>query len=223
MLLSTVLFSQEEHELKTKKGLQISIYGGYSYRTTEIDDNMPSWQVDYIKGLKSGFHIGTDLTYYFYETTGAGLKFNMSKASNHLNNVTVTDDIGDSYTGAIEDNTTIIFIGPAYTTRYFVGDRGNAFIANIALGYLSYSNDVLVPNMQYKITGETFGSAMDLGYEYILKDNLAINIQLSAVGGVLKKQVYKLSDGRTYTDELEKGNYIGLHRIDLSIGFVYNL
>ena len=54
---------------------RIAINGGYSYQTARVAENVPSDFKDYVKELKSGYHFGCDLIYYFSEPLGFGFKY----------------------------------------------------------------------------------------------------------------------------------------------------
>lgn len=215
--------SYKKNTQRKGKSFQILINGGYSYRTAKIDKRADELEKDYIKGLKSGYHFGADFTYYFAETYGIGLKFNQSKASNRLNNLIFTDDSENSINGVLEDNISILFIGPFYTTRYFIGKNNNALYANLALGYIGYSNNATYIDQKFELTGRTFGSALDFGFDLTIAKNLGLDLRLSMVGGVLKGYERKNSNGSSVTISLEKENYESLHRIDVSLGLRYTL
>ena len=60
---------------------RLAVNGGYSYQTAKVAENVPSDFKDYIKELKSGYHFGGDLTYYFTEPLGFGIKYYLFKSS----------------------------------------------------------------------------------------------------------------------------------------------
>ena len=63
---------------------RIAINGGYSYQTAKVAESVPSDFKDYIRELKSGYHFGGDLTYYFTEPLGFGVKYYLFKSSNSI-------------------------------------------------------------------------------------------------------------------------------------------
>lgn len=220
---SEVPASYQQKTLRRGKGFQLAITGGYSYRLARVPDNIDALLKDYIKGLKSGFHFGADATYFFNDVYGAGLKFNQAKFSNRLSNVTITNyDTGESATGVMEDLISLTFIGPSYTNRYLVGERGSAFITNISFGYLGYVNEARTPFGAVDITSQTFGVAMDVDYDISIATNLALRLQLSYLAGSLITVKYNYGS-HTETITLNKDNLEGVHRIDLSIGLRYQL
>jgi hypothetical protein len=199
---------------------RIAINGGYSYQTAKIAESVPSDFKNYIKELKSGYHFGGDLTYYFSEPLGFGFKYYLFKSSNSLDNIYIEDVDGNRTYGKMSDDLTISFIGPTFSTRLLNHDKSNAFLMNISLGYMGYSNDkVIIDN--YKMTGSTMGLSFDIGYDIGLSENLSLGFQVSFLTGTLFE--YDWNDGtKTETIKLEKGEYESLNRIDFSVGLRFS-
>lgn len=199
---------------------RIALNGGYSYQTAKIAENVPADFKDYVKKLKSGYHFGGDITYYFTEPLGVGIKYYLFKSSNSLDNIYIEDGEGNRTQGKMSDDLTITYIGPAFSTRILNHDKSNAFLMNVSLGYMGYSNNkVLIDN--YKMTGSTLGLAFDLGYDIGLSKNVSLGFQISMISGTLFN--YNWNDGTTkQTIKLEKGEYEGLNRIDFSVGLRFS-
>lgn len=208
----------------TESKFQFDIYGGYSYRTSKIEEGQEDFLIDYIKGLKSGYHFGIDATYFMSESMGFGLKFNKSMASNHLNNVYVynedTEIIGE---GFIEDNISLTFLGVTYVSKLVHGEKENAFYYGLGLGYLGYYNKKEIVIESIKLKGSTFGTSFDVGYNFSISPKLALGLRFSAIGGRLFRVTTEYSNGTTEVFKYPDNNYESLYRIDLSIGLVYNL
>lgn len=202
------------------KHFRIAINGGYSYQTAKVSESVPSDFKDYIKELKSGYHIGGDLTYYFTEPLGIGFKYYLFKSSNSVYNIYLEDTYGNRTYGKMSDDLTISFIGPTFSTRLLSHNKKNAFLMNLSLGYMGYSNDKIIID-KYKITGSTMGLSFDIGYDIGLSDNLSLGFQLSFLTGTLFE--YDWNDGTTTeTIDLEKGEYESLNRIDFSFGLRFS-
>jgi len=195
---------------------RIAINGGFSYQTAKVAESVPSEFKDYIKELKSGYHFGGDLTYYFTEPLGFGIKYYLFKSSNSLDNIYVKDINGNRTYGKMSDDLTISFIGPTFSTRLLNYNKRNAFLMNLSLGYMGYSNDEVIID-KYKMTGSTMGLSFDIGYDIGLSKNLSLGFQISCLAGTLVK--YEWDDGtKKETIKLEKGEYESLSRFDFSVG-----
>ncbi|MFV0268376.1 MAG: hypothetical protein ACK5HT_14710 [Draconibacterium sp.] len=199
---------------------RVAINGGFSYETAKVGDNVPADFKDYVKDLKSGYHYGGDITYYFSEPLGVGLKFNQFNSSNDID-IYLDDEYGNRTYGKMSDDLSISFIGPMFSTRLLSNSKKNAFLLNLAMGYMGYSNDKVIGGYKYDMTGSSFGMALDLGYDIGISEKLSLGFQLSLFAGSLTK--YKQDDGISVeTVKLEKGSYESLNRIDLSVGLRFN-
>ncbi len=187
----------------------------------KIPDNTSSFMKEYMKNLKSGYHLGADLNYFISEQYGIGLKYNYFNSKNHLDNVYFEYDDGSIETGMIEDKIAINFFGTSFTSRVLSADKKSAFITTVALGYLSYKNEAIIVNENLIISGSAFGTVFDLGYDFGISDEMALGLQLSFTLGTLTKLEFDYG-GYTETIELETGNYQSLTRVDLSIGLRFN-
>lgn len=199
--------------------LRFGINGGYSYLTAKIDESIPHDFTEYMNDLKSGFHIGADLTYYFNEPLGFGLKLNSFRTSNQVDNIYISDVYGARRYGKLEDNISVLYVAPVFSTRFFNHKKTNAFLMNISMGYLGYKNNATVVD-SYNMEGSTIGLSLDLAYDVGISDNLALSFQLSFLGGSLTEyDVY--ARGQKEHVVAEKGEYESLSRVDLSIGFSF--
>ncbi len=99
-------------DIKTINIFRVALNAGYSYQIGKIADGVPADFKDYIKHLKSGYHFGGDLSYYFNESLGFGLKYYLFKASNSMNNIYLEDIEGNRTYGKMSDDLTITFFWP---------------------------------------------------------------------------------------------------------------
>jgi hypothetical protein len=197
-----------------------AVNGGYSYQTAKVSEIVPSDFKDYVKGLKSGYHFGGDLTYYFTEPLGFGIKYYQFKSSNSLANIYLEDSDGNRTYGKMSDDLTISFIGPTFSTRLLNHNKNNALLMNLSLGYMGYLNDKVIID-KYKMTGNTMGLSVDVGYDIGLSEYLSLGFQISFLTGTLFQ--YEWNNGTmTGTVKLEKGEYESLNRIDFSVGLRFN-
>ncbi len=193
-----------------------AINGGWSYRVAKPADNIPSEFEQYMKDLKSGYHYGLDLSYYFSEQLGFGFKYYNYHSKTEINNVYVTLPNGSSQYGKMSDDISINFIGPFFSTRLLGDNKKNSLLLNYGIGYIGYTDKAVLIS-DFTMRGSTFGFCWDIGYDIGLSKNFALGFQLSFMISTLTQ--YDLSDGvKTKTIKLEKDNFESLSRIDLSIG-----
>ncbi len=198
---------------------RFAINGGFGYQAAKIGDGVPSDFKDYVRKLKSGFVVGADLTYYFSEVFGLGVKYARFNSSNNLDNIYIEDDQGVRQYGRMSDKLTIGFFGPTISTRFLNSTKSRALILVLGMGYMRYNDDKLIVN-NYKMTGNTFGMSYDIAYEFELTKKTSLGFQLSLISGYLSS--YKWDDGSTIQtvklgkDENDPNE--SLYRIDLTIG-----
>lgn len=198
----------------------LSVNGGYSYLTAKISDKVPSDFEDYIKELKSGYHFGADIKYYFSENIGIGIKYNQFKSSNSLDNIYVEDTSGNRRYGKMSDNITTFYIGPEFSTRLPNQNKTGIFYSDFSLGYIGHTNNfVIVDN--YTMKGNSLAYILNIGYDIKISENFFAGFQISYTAGFLTE--YELDNGNTkQVVELESDEYESLNRLDLSLCFRFS-
>ena len=194
----------EDEALASK--IRIALNGGWGYRPAKIGKNVPPELVSYMKELRNGYNLGLNVTYYFSEKIGTGIKFNYFGSKNEITiprPLPLTMGLAGYYE---QDDISIYFIGPTFGTRLLNQNRRNGFIFNVGLGYLGYYDKGIVNYQRLIIKNGTLGVAWDVGYDIGLSDDFALGIQLSFISGYLTS--FKISDG-WYTEKvkLEKDDY----------------
>lgn len=197
------------------KPLRISISGGYSYRLAELAEDLSGELEDYTKDLKSGYHYGADITYFHKENYGMGLKYNAFRSKNSM------DVYADNYGyGKMSDDITIHYCGPTFNIRTFNTNKKDAFLMTLSVGYLRYVDNATLLGYEYKITGNTIGTNIGLGYDIGLSENLALGLGVAVtVGSLSKVEVDYGTSKETIDLETEKES---LTRLDLSIALIFN-
>ena len=190
--------------------IAFSITGGYSRRLAKVAENLPSANEDYVEQLKNGYHFGADLAYYFTENYGAGVKFVTFKASNSGN--LLVENFGRA---DVKDEITMPFIGPMFSMRY--QNEKNSFFLNYALGYYGYIDKWTIGNTNGKNKGGTAGLMFDIDYSYWFAKNTALDIRLAFISGTLSSFTREIGSSKEKI-ELEKDQYEGLGRMDISVG-----
>ncbi len=200
--------------------VRMALNGGYSYRTAGIANSVPSDLRDHTRALKSGYHLGGDISWFFAEQLGVGLNSSLFKASN---STPAYIDVGNgSFSGitTLNEEVTILFLGPQFTTRFLNEDKTNAFIMSSSLGYIGYVDDAVLGE-EFKLKGSSLGYVFQLGYDLGLSDKLSLGLQVSLLAGTLTK-IKKEQGAYSETIKLDEGSYESLSRIDFSVGFRFH-
>ncbi len=195
--------------------VRIGLNAGYSYQFAKVSKRVPDELKDYVKGLKSGYHFGADLTYFFSEPLGFGFKCFAFRSSNSKDDLLIPEPTG--YRNLkMSDDLKISFIGPMFSTRLLNFEKKNALLTNLAIGYMGYTDNIVFVD-KYKITGNTVGFAFEIGYDIGLSENISLGLQISMITGALSK--FDLHKGDiTQTIKLDKEEHESLNRFDFSIG-----
>lgn len=203
---------------KTYPRWRLGLTGGWSTRTAKIHEDIPAEFESHAKELKTGYHIGGDITFYTSKYLGIGMKYDKYRTKNETD-VYVTQQLWpSSYMAKSSEDITITFIGPFVSGRILHGKNKNSLFANLGAGYVKYVNESSISFQQnITSTGNLYGLNFDLGYDISLSKRFAIGFQLSFLTGVLKK--YEVNIGRTTrTVKYDKNNGDDLRRINLSLG-----
>lgn len=200
---------------------RVGIYGGWSNRTAKVSNSVPSAFQQYVKDLKSGYHIGEDFSYFISENIGFGAKYTIYRASNQLDNIYAVDTVtGQVRTGKLKDDITIQYFGPTICKRISSTNKKTNFISDFSLGYLSYKDNATVID-NFTLTSGTFGLFWDLGVDFSIDKNLSLGLFFSYTIGTLNQYYY--DDGsKTKTIKLDQNNSENISRIDLSVGLRWN-
>lgn len=204
------------------RALRLSVQGGYAWRLGKIDDSQGHAMSDHLKGLRHGYTYGADLTWFFLQNFGVGVKGNVFHSGNSSENITMSLDNGKQVTGRMEDNVNIWFIGPMASWRCASRNLRHIMLMNLGVGYLGY-RDKAVFVEPFKMKGGTTGLLYEIGYDYSLSDRIAIGVMLSSLTGALRKYNTMTPDGNRQVVKLEKGSYENLSHINLSVGLRINL
>lgn len=200
-----------------KKEIRIAFQGGYAYRLAKLSGDIPPALKDYANDLKSGYSYGLDAAYFIKPSWGVGLKYSRFGSTGTMSNMNISYDNGAGANGSISDDITINFIGPSYVSKYATRNPDHTFFGGISLGYLGYSDKAVLVDQDFKITGATFGAALDFGYDYAVSKYITLGAQASLTGGSLGQ--VKVDYGyTTETLTLEEEQRENLSRLDIGVG-----
>lgn len=205
--------------LKNYNHFRVALNVGYGYQTAPLADDVPDDFKSYIKRLKSGFHIGGDLTYYFTEVLGIGMKYNRFITSNYMEHIYIVDEYDNTRYGEMKDDVAITFIAPTFSTRFINQKKSGALYLNTSFGYVDYNNAKIIVD-PYIYTGKTVGFAFDFGYDLLSLKSVTLGFQVSYFMASLSK--FNVYDGTDVTTVKLEGFYEGLNRLDFSLGLRFN-
>ncbi|MDD6210350.1 MAG: hypothetical protein PUB21_07085 [Bacteroidales bacterium] len=191
---------------------RILFRGGYSWMTGAIGDGTNIYK-DYARGFKHGYHVGTEIDYFFGEYFGLGGKFTFYNNKNELN----LSSVGEK--GKMSDNAKYLYIAPNFVGRLMDRKGKNTVFFDFSLGYFSYHNDGVVQYEKIMTDWKCAGIQIGIGYERALSKNFSIGGGFSLLRACTKKLKYTAM-GKKWTEELDELK--DFDRLDFSLLLVFN-
>jgi opacity protein-like surface antigen len=200
---------------------RIGLQGGWSYRTAKISDQVPPEFRSYIKGLKSGYHYGADASYFLTRSLGLGIKYSGFGSSNSASNVLVTDPLTKkSQVVTMSDDISMHYIGPALNSRYLSQNEFFQFISTVSIGYLSYTDDVVLVSKS-KMKSSTLGLVCGIGGDFAVHQNIYVGVEISGMLGSLNYYDIE-TNAMSQRVKLEEDQRESVSRVDVSAGVRFN-
>jgi hypothetical protein len=192
---------------------RLALHGGFSYRIAKIPEDASQEFEEHYNRLKTGYNIGSDITFFWNPENSFGASINYSQAKSTLSDVAITDLDGSIIAyGDIEENVKLFYIGPTYLSRHIRPSGKTHWLAGMTVGYYNFNEDMTFLGEAVQINGGTVGFGVSLGVDILTTENFAFGIQTSALLGWLNKVKV---DG----EEVELEESENLSRIDISFGF----
>ena len=195
---------------------QITLDGGWSYRTAEVIDVTPEMK-SYIEGLKSGYNISGKGVYYFKKFMGAGLNVSVSNYYNEADRLYTREGIMRN----VSDNITIGYIAPCVGFRVTAKEK-HSFPFDASIGVLWYKDKGYANSNLIEINGTTVGLGIGAGYNYAITKNVAVGVKMSLLSGTLTSYTLRINSGYKQTVDLEAGKQENLSQFNLSAGVRFN-
>ncbi len=193
--------------------LTFALDAGYGWRTAKTNEDLTSYEKDFIGHLKSGFVWDASVNYYFNDHYGIGLTFYQFR-SKHSDNAQHSTS---GKTGILEAKDRITYIGPAFVMRFPFGNNAWTFDLNVGMGYIGYKEVLNFPDLKGTADGASVGFQTGLGLSYKFAPQWGIGFNIQATSGVLTEMNTE-ENGVKSTEKFEAGKGEGLGQISLSLG-----
>ncbi|MFH2141643.1 MAG: hypothetical protein ABIJ97_04425 [Bacteroidota bacterium] len=190
-LIVFILYSlpgfNQDYEIE-KKHFRAYVKIGYSQWYMTKPDSMQYFIFDYIEGLEQGLNYEAGFKYYFLYDFIAGISFSHFQAYNYLDNVGLQDNAGNIVVvGYLEDEIDINFTSLYIGKRLKLYQQKCFFEVDIKPGIINYTDKQHFVNRDYKYTGSTFGTELDLMVDFIFTKHFGMGLNLSYLGGSFDK------------------------------------
>lgn len=202
---------------------RLAINAGRGCQTAKTPEGRSKEETDYNAGMKWGTVLDAEASYFFKEDMGIGVQYLGFYTSNALSNVMLTDNEGNTTQGDISNRVWVTLIAPTFDCRIIDPSRKNILNASIGVGYLALRNESRIVGYKATQTGSRVGMTLGVSYDRMISKTMAIGCKLSSLTGVLTS--YTVDEGGTKTvyDIDDSKNYIGLGRVDFTVGLRFNL
>jgi hypothetical protein len=156
---------------------RLAFAGGIAFRVGKVlrSGDIQSDRIS--EQLTTGFGIEAELQYFFNENYGIALDVSYANYSATAHNFNVPDF---GHVSSYKESQNILFLGPAFATRYSTGKW--LLTANAGLGVLLYSDNISGTYTQ-SLTCTELGMTAGIGAEYKFAKQFSGGLKLSAVIG----------------------------------------
>lgn len=211
------------YDSEKRHRLRIGIHAGYSYRIPAIADGTPPAIRDYLRGLKSGYHIALDVAALFPKAfnLSIGAHYSLFSASSTLPGGAVFFTETDTLAGAMNETNFVHFVAPTVAIVSRLGGNATHLKFGFSLGYVSYvSKGTML--YDYTLTSNTWAFQFEINPDFRIYRNLYGQLRFSIFHGILRNFNYSI-DGTGYSTELYARDGDSLLRMDFSAGLIFYL
>lgn len=199
--------------------MSLRLYGGWSKRlsnTLSIDG-----LGDYYNDLKSGYHLGAEISFFFNETQALGLLIDKFQASNGPMTISFVEPDGTISMAEIEDEVIIDYYALSYTIRVEDNKNIGRLIINFGAGYSNWVHTNRITELT-TIEGGAIGVHMGMRYEYHLTKNIALNLGVDLLGAKIKSFDVSVENNPSYTISPDEALPENIVRFNLNGGIAFN-
>lgn len=205
---------------------ELSVHGGWSYRIAKLSEQIPQDLVDYANKLRSGYHLGAGIDYFWREDMGIGLMYSEFGTKGYEESVTVIDPATGQVIGQgdMSDDIVVHFIAPSFNYRYIFPSRKAALQAHYAIGYLSYINEsMMAGSRHFRTTAQNFGISLGAHLDVPLGQRFSFMAGARLVGGSFGKLKVYFAGTTQIIEADDSKDRENVSRIDLSAGLRFRL
>lgn len=197
---------------------RIGALGGFSYLTAPISDELPSAITDHVRNLKSGFHYGGNLDFFFSELFGVGIRYRTFRSRQDTEDARFLNfQTSSIVSGRIKDDVRLHYIGPVLVSHIASSSENIHVNFGLSAGYVNFNNLAFVIDEAVDIKADSYAIMLELGVEFMLDKNLAIGVGGSYSGLFFSKFRYEYENGDILINKLSDDNRDNWSRVDLGV------
>ena len=191
-----------------------AVGGGWSYRTSALEEGLSQQGQDYVNGLRQGYHAAASLQLALSARWSVGVIYNSFFGARNTGDVSVLLPDSSTITGPLSDDVRIKWVGLDVCTWSEWAGRMRLH-GSFGIGPVFYRNYATVID-EYIIRGTYLALRGGFGVDYRLTDALSFGIEAGYIHGRVRE--FSVDRGsHTYTISLPPRSSEGIHRVDAGV------
>ncbi|MBK7029114.1 MAG: outer membrane beta-barrel protein [Bacteroidales bacterium] len=191
---------------------------GYSNLLLDISFDLGDEFANYLKRLKSGYHLGIEGQYFFNPYLGANISVTGFYTREHQDSLTASNGFF-TIKGNIKDQMRIYTVTPMVVGRYSFHNRPEICLG-VGPAYLNYRNEGKALTDSATFTGSAAGLSSMIEIDYALTSRFSLGASSTYTHSVLKR-INKITVAGTELMILNQDEYQDISRIDVSFHLRY--
>lgn len=162
------------------------ISSGVGLRIAPISSKLSSNLAKRKRNLRFGVFAGFDGNHFFSENVGLGLKYNLFKSANVIEDFSGTLPYFDEeFTGRLTDNVWIHYVGPSFVLRAISHNKKIHTSYDLSVGYTYYHNNNKINDNSYTITGGNVSFTSSVSADFMVSRNMAVGLNFNVIAASL--------------------------------------
>lgn len=216
-------------DIKPSNGnIRLVLSTGFSRRIAPMAEGIPNDLLDYLNGLRNGYHMAAEIGFQVADGIYLGPRFDRFRSSNSIS-VAIDNGPDGVVIGKMSESVTIDFFALALTRIYPMGNGNSHFTLNTTIGYMRYNNSGTAPFevdtdryalLPFSMIGANLGIRVAGTFDIGLTEKTKLSLGLGFASASIRNFDMDIN-GSTFKDERDIENAEGLLRLDLSAGFTW--
>lgn len=216
-------------DIKPSNGnIRLALSTGFSRRIAPMADGIPNDLLNYLNGLRNGYHVAAEIGFQVADGIYLGPRFDRFQSSNSIS-VAIDNGPEGVVIGSMNESVTIDFFALALTRIYPMGNGNSFFALNSTIGYMRYKNSGFGPFevdtdryalLPFSMVGANLGFRIAGTFDIGLNEKTKLSLGMGFASASIRNFDVDIN-GYTFKDERDIENAEGLLRMDLSAGITW--
>lgn len=207
---------------------RLALSTGFSRRISPVAEGIPDDLLDYLNGLRNGYHIAAEIGFKVSDGVYLGPRFDRFQSSNSIA-VSIDNGPDGMVIGNMNETVRIDFFALNLTQIYPIGNGNSHFGLSSTIGYMRYTNSGTAPFevdvnrfalLPFSLVGANLGFRLAGVFDIGLTEKTRLSLGMGFASASIRNFDVDIN-GSTFRDERDRDNAEGLLRLDLSAGFTW--